>query len=209
MTVRWPALLDILRRLIDASEACGKRIGPVIVLVGGSAMAAHGLRADSRDVDMYTTDADDDVVASVEREMRPAYGPDFRIDITTIENIWGIVMVRDIASSPKMETIRSGSGQRYDVRVLSLETLYVLKVVAGREQDISDIDLIVRQTTADAIIARFNMLLSGIGNRTAIPAIADLLVDHLVRHYGLSANQVIDRLMVSDGTKIALREARI
>ena len=53
---------------------------------------------------------------------------------------------------------------------------------------------------------RFNALRSGIGNRAAIPGIADTLVTNLVASYGLPATRVIDGIAVSDELKQDLRE---
>ncbi len=56
-------------------------------------------------------------------------------------------------------------------------------------------------------MARFNALVPGIGDRAALPGIADALVASLVSIYGLSATSVIDALALNEGVKDDLREA--
>lgn len=207
MGVRWPAPVDVLRRLIEVSEQLGDPVGSLIVLVGGSAMAAHGIRPESRDVDAYTPSVSDEAIEQVERELRSRFGPEFRLDITTVENIWGLVMIRDLASAPRVTEIISPSGRRHVVRALAVEDLYVLKVASGRQRDHDDLPLIAGRTSASAIIRRFDELLPGIGNRSAIPAIADALVSSLARLYRVPAAKIIEQLAVSEGVRQQLREA--
>jgi hypothetical protein len=179
----------------------------VIVLVGGSAMAAHGIRAESLDVDAYTAVVGEQSVAQVEAEFRVRYGPGFRLDVTTVENIWGLIMIRDLSEAPQVTEIETAPGRTYVVRALSVEDLYVLKVASGRRRDSDDLPLLAPRTAADAIIARFNVLLAGIGDRAAIPGIADALVGDLVAHYHVAAARIIDGLAVSGELKEDLREA--
>ncbi len=207
VSIEWPAPLDVVRRLIEVSEQRGEAVGGVVVLVGGSAMAAHGIRAESLDVDAYTPTASEACVAQVEAEYRGRYGPQFRLDVTTVENIWGLIMIRDLAEAPLITHIVSASGRTYAVRALSVEDLYVLKVASGRRRDSDDLPLIAPHTGADAIVARFNTLLAGIGDRKAIPGIADALVGSLAAHYALPSARIIDELAVSDELKEDLREA--
>ena len=73
MAVRWPAPIEVVRRWIEVSEQRREPIGSLIVLVGGSAMAAHGIRGESRDVDAYSQVVSDEAVAQVEAELREAH----------------------------------------------------------------------------------------------------------------------------------------
>ena len=139
MGVQWPAPLEVVRRLIEVSEQRGEPLEGAIVLVGGSAMAAHGIRAESLDVDVYTPKVGEQAVAQVEAESRVRYGPGF--------------------------------------------------------------------TSAGAIIARFNTLLAGIGERAAIPSIADALVGSLVAQFHLPPAGIIGGLAVNDELNEDLREA--
>ena len=207
MAVRWPVPLDVVRRLIEVSEERGEPIGSPIVLVGGSAMAAYGIRAESRDVDLYTAAIGEGSVAQVEAEFRVRYGPDFRLDVTTVENIWGLVMIRDLDRAPLVSEIETPPGTSHAVRALAVEDLYILKVASGRQRDADDLPLIAPHTSADAIIARFNRLLSGVGDRAAIPSIADAMVASLLANYGLPAARIIDALAVNGELKQDLREA--
>ncbi len=124
-----------------------------------------------------------------------------------VENIWGLVMIRDIVQAPLVTEIETAPGRRYVVRALSIEDLYILKIASGRRRDSDDLPLIAPRTSADRIVTRFNALLSGIADRAAIPGIADALVANLVAHYSRSAASIIDGLSVSDGLKEDLREA--
>ena len=207
MAVQWPAPLEVVRRLIEVSEQRGEPLKGVIVLVGGSAMAAHGIRAESLDVDVYTPMVGEQAVAQVEAEFRARYGPGFRLDVKTVENIWGLILIRDLGEAPQVAEIETAPGRTCVVRALSVEDLYVLKVASGRRRDSDDLPLLAPRTSADAIIARFNMLLAGIGDRAAIPGIADALVGNLVAHYHVAAALIIDGLAVSGELKEDLREA--
>lgn len=183
--------------LIEVSDLRGEPIGDFIVLVGGSAMAAHGIRAMSRDVDAYTPVVSDEAVAQVESEYRARYGPGFRLDVTTVENLWGLIMIRDLDQSPRITEIETPTGRAHAVRALAVEDLFVLKVASGRERDSGDLPLLAPYSSPDAIISRFNALLPGIGNRTAIPAIADALVASLAAQYALPPAETIERLAVA------------
>ena len=207
VAVVWPAPLEVVRRLVEVSERQGASLGAFAVLVGGSAMAAHGIRAGSRDIDLYTPAVADAAVAQVEAEYRARYGPEFRLDVTTVENVWGLVMIRDIAEAPLVAEIETATGRRFAVRALAVEDLFVLKVASGRRRDADDLPLLAPHTNADAIVARFNALVPGIGDRAALPGIADALVASLVSIYGSSAASVIDGLALSEGLKDDLREA--
>jgi hypothetical protein len=156
---------------------------------------------------VYTAVVGEQAVAQVEAEFRVRYGPGFRLDVTTVENIWGLIMIRDLSEAPQVAQIETGPGRTYVVRALSIEDLYILKVASGRRRDSDDLPLLAPRTNADAIIARFNMLLAGIGDRAAIPGIADALVGSLVAQFHVPPVGIIGGLAVSGELKEDLREA--
>ena len=63
MAVQRLSPIDVVRRLIEVSEQRGEPIGGVIVLVWGSAIAAHGIRAASLDVDVFAPMVGEQAVA--------------------------------------------------------------------------------------------------------------------------------------------------
>ncbi len=131
VAVVWPMPLEVVRRLVEVSERQGAALGDFAVLVGGSAMAAHGIRAGSRDVEVYTPVVAEAAVAQVEAEYRARFGSEFPLDVTTVENVWGLVMIRDIAEAPLVAEIETATGRRFAVRTLAVEDLFVLKVASG------------------------------------------------------------------------------
>ncbi|HEX3761531.1 MAG TPA: hypothetical protein VHW23_22695 [Kofleriaceae bacterium] len=75
------------------------------MLVGGMGMASWQIRAYSHDVDIYMPEISMETVEAVEQELRARHGASFRLDVTTGENLWGSILVRDIASSPVRGTV--------------------------------------------------------------------------------------------------------
>ena len=96
--------LAAIRRLASVAAAHGDPLGSPIVLVGGTAMAAWSVRERSNDVDLYTPHVPAAIVEAVEEELRAIHGPAFRLDVTAGENLWGSILVRDIAASPSLGT---------------------------------------------------------------------------------------------------------
>jgi len=124
-------------------------------------------------------------VEIVEIEQRGVYGPSFRLDITSGENLWGSILVRDIVASP----VVAQADASHEVRALSVETLFVLKLASAREKDRQDLDLLARHTSSDAVIDRWNELIKWHGDRHAILGFADALVRELIRLYGIDSRK--------------------
>ena len=102
--VNWADTSRIVVELIERHDDLKGRRGGQIVLVGGSAMLAHSIRISSGDIDIYSPDLDPDIVMDIEDEYKKKLGDDFRIDATPVENLWGNLMIRDIAAkSPRHE----------------------------------------------------------------------------------------------------------
>lgn len=176
--------LTVIARLIEQSQRSGEPIHDTIVVVGGTALSAHGIRNLSEDVDLYVKTFSDDVVFQVERELKESYGPAFKLDVTATENLWGFILLRDINEhSPTYRTFEV-AGRSFTIKVLSVEDLFLLKLNAGREKDRQDLPL----------IERFNVVVQWHGNKPAIPGYADEFVRQLEACYALAPVQVISRL---------------
>ena len=142
-----------------------------------------------------------DAVEIVEQELRARYGATFRLDVTTGENVWGSILVRDIASSPVLGTIAD-----LELRALRIEDLFLLKLASGRSRDLDDLGLITPRTTADALVDRWNQLVKWHGDRHAILGFADALLDQLQRRFGCDPVAVIARLELTAGQRALLLE---
>jgi hypothetical protein len=172
------------------------------VLVGGTALAGWQIRAYSRDVDLYMPEISADAVEIVEQELRARHGPGFRLDVTTGENVWGSILVRDIATSPVLGTV---SG--LELRALRIEDLFLLKLAAGRAQDLEDLELLAPKTTAEALVDRWNQLVKWHGDRHAILGFADALVAQLQQRYSCDPVSVIGQLDVTAGQRELLLDS--
>jgi hypothetical protein len=135
-------------------------------------------------------------VKIVEQELRVRHGPGFRLDVTTGENVWGTILVRDIATSPVLGTI---SG--LELRALRIEDLFLLKLASGRTRDLEDLELLAPRTTTDALVDRWNQLVKWHGDRHAILGFADALVVQLQQRYGCEPAAIIGRLDVTAGQR--------
>lgn len=198
--------LAVVRRLVVLSEERGQPIGSPIVLVGGSAMAARGVRALSADVDLWTPSFSDDVVHEVEDELRTTWGALVKLDVTSTENLWGPILLRDIASSPVVAHVGAERGP-VEVRALAIEDLYLLKLSAARTRDLDDLTLLAPRTSAARLVDRFNQLAAWHGDRGAVLGFADAFVTRLVADFGADATETISRLRLAPYMLEALRES--
>jgi predicted nucleotidyltransferase len=188
--------LAVIEHLVDVARCRGETLRSPIVLVGGTALAAWQIRSFSHDVDLYIPEISTDAVETVEKELRAHYGDQFRLDVTTTENVWGSILLRDIASSPLL-----GSVAGLELRALRIEDLFLLKLASGRSRDLSDLDLVAPRTTADALVDRWNQLVRWHGNRQAILGFADALVAETQRLFACDPAAVIPRLALTAGQR--------
>jgi hypothetical protein len=188
--------LAVITRLVEVARSRGEVLRSPIVLVGGTALAGWQVRAYSHDVDIYMPEISAEAVERVERELRARYGASFRLDVTTGENVWGSILVRDIASSPSLGAIAD-----LELRALRIEDLFLLKLASGRTRDLDDLDLLAPRTTADALVDRWNQLIRWHGDRHAILGFADALVVHLRRLFGSDPVAIIARLQITGGQR--------
>ncbi|MFZ1828011.1 MAG: hypothetical protein WAW42_04435 [Candidatus Competibacteraceae bacterium] len=186
--------LSVIVRLIERSQQAGEPIDHTIIVVGGTALSAHGIRNLSEGVDLYVQTFSDDVVFQVERELVEIYGPAFKIDVTATENLWGFILLRDIEEHSPTYKMLEVAGQTFTVKALSIEDLFLLEMNAGREKDRQDLPLIAARTTPEALIQRFNVIVQWHGNKPALPGYADELVRQLEICYALEPKQVISQL---------------
>lgn len=188
--------LAVIARLVDVARSRGELLRSPIVLVGGTALAGWKIRAYSRDVDIYMPEISADAVDLVEQEFRVRRGASFRLDVTTGENLWGQILLRDIASSPVLGRISD-----LELRALRIEDLFLLKLASGRARDLPDLDLLAPRTTASALVDRWNQLIKWHGDRHAILGYADALVVQLRTLFGKDPVAVIARLEVTAGQR--------
>jgi predicted nucleotidyltransferase len=186
----------VITRLVEVARSRGELLRSPIVLVGGTALAGWKIRAHSRDVDIYMPEISLDAVESVEQEFRARHGDRFRLDVTTGENVWGSILLRDIASSPLVGIIDG-----LELRALRIEDLFLLKLTAGRSRDVTDLDLLAPRTTGDALVNRWNQLIKWHGDRNAILGFADALVVQLRRLFGCDPQAIIARLAITAGQR--------
>jgi hypothetical protein len=187
---------------VEVARSRGETLRSPIVLVGGTALAGWQIRAYSHDVDLYMPEISADAVEIVEQESRARYGATFRLDVTTGENVWGSILVRDIGSSPVLGTIAD-----LELRALRIEDLFLLKLASGRTRDLEDLELIAPRTTPDALLDRWNQLIKWHGDRHAILGFADALVDQLRQRFGCDPVPIIARLAVTAGHRALLLDA--
>lgn len=194
--INYQQTLQVVQDLLERHDRAGLLTrNPGIVLVGGNALMAHQIRMASGDVDLYFPQYSPDIVQEAEREGRVAYGPDFRLDVTATENLWGMVLIRDIEE----DSVDARNGlipthANWRIKALSLETLFLIKLDAGREKDLGDLPLIAAKTTAERICHRFGVLVPWHGTPQAVPGYADRLVQKLHALYGVPESQVVERI---------------
>ncbi len=182
----------VLERLLRMSIEQNEPFMEPIVMVGGTAMIAHELRKQSFDVDLFVRDFSIDIVRRVETEFRAEYGDAFRIDVTSIENIWGFIMLRDIADAEPDSEIRI-EDRCYTLRKLSIEDLFFLKLDSGREKDIADLSILIGHTDMNRLVDRFNIIWKWHGDPDGVLGLADEFVSFMQAR-GHNPVEIIERL---------------
>lgn len=194
--VNYAQTLEVVGQLLDRHDHAGLLVrDPQVVLVGGNALMAHQIRMASGDVDLYFPGYSADIVREVERENQAVYGPDFRLDVTATENLWGMVLVRDIEED-SVDAPDGGHASHapWRIKALSLETLFLIKLDAGREKDRGDLPLIAAKTNVERICRRFGTLVAWHGTPQAVPGYADRLVQKLHALYGVPESEIVARI---------------
>ena len=121
------AAIGVILDLVSEHRRTTGRPLTSIVLVGGTALAAHMVRTLSEDVDLYASDVDDEVLDRVAKRHAGRFGPRFKIDATPSNTLWGAIALADIERSPGDQVPR-----RY--RNPSLVDRYPLHREGGGEQ---------------------------------------------------------------------------
>ncbi len=190
--VDWDTTQQVLRDLIEAHSRVG-RAGQVVV-VGGSAMLAHQIRISSGDIDVFSPVFDQDIVQDIEDLYQATLGEDFRIDATSTENIWGNILIRDIEKeSPTIGYVDTASG-RWTVHTLSIETLFLVKMEAGRAKDQEDLPGIARRTSMEKVADRFVQLAPWHGIPDAITGFADRFIAKAQQLWGALPGDTLSRI---------------
>lgn len=205
--ITYESAIECLTTILERQFSKSGHVPTTVVIVGGTALAAHGIRLLSDDVDYYSTEIDEDVVHDVEEAYRSKYGDTFKIDATPTENLWGPLLLRDIAQSPIHQTLVVGSAV-VQIRKLSREDLVMVKLIAGREKDEQDLLLLADKTDPGTLAARFNQVIGWYGDRASVIEFTDRFVDHLETAHGVNALDVIDTLSVPSYVKDMLKESR-
>ena len=205
--VTYPVALNVVGDLLRTHVA---RLGSdpgLVVLVEGTALAAHGVRATSEDVDLHMPEQDDAVVAEVAARHAPALGPAFRLDVTPSDTLWGRMPVRDIGCMPMVGEVAAG---RFlvPVRALDLATLYVLKAAANRPKDVEDLRAIAPRVWKAGLLARATTMVGWYGDRGRIVPFLDALVSALSLDFGMDAADVEAALVLREGHRGALAAHR-
>ena len=197
------AAIDMLLRRHLAS---GRALPPFVVLVGGTALAAHAVRSASEDIDLFANEPMDEAVREVEQSLRERHGPAFKVDVTSGENLWGQILVRDIANSPPWQELEI-EGRKVGVRVLPLEDLFLLKLAAARAKDEQDLRELAPRIALDALVARFGMFARWHSNRAALAGYADAFVRRVAELWKIPPAEIISRVDLPPHIKEMLRDA--
>ena len=84
--------------------------------------------------------------------------------------------------------------KNWHLKALSLETLFLIKLDAGREKDVGDLPLIAAKPTVERICRRFCVLVPWHGTPQAIPGYADRLVQKLHTLYATPESEIVARI---------------
>jgi hypothetical protein len=181
-TLGYDEAAAVIADLVDACAARSGTLPSVVVMLGGTALAARAVRPLSHDVDVYLDSLDDDAIAEVAAKYAKRYGPTFKIDATPLETIWGAIAIRDIAQSPQVGTVKTRFGA-VDIRALTVETLFLVKAAADRDKDRADLALLAPHTTYSRIVERAKTLFPWYGDRQGLPDFAERLSRYTCEHF--------------------------
>jgi len=207
-TVGLDDVMMVVETIMKRTAERGLELPPFVVLVGGSALSVHGVRDLSTDIDYFADEVDDDIILQIETELKRRLGDEFKIDATMTPNLWGPIMIKDIAASPLFRTITVG-GRKVEVKALTIEDLFLVKLAANRMKDKADLPGLASRADPDRLIERFNRLVGWFSNRNALPSFVDAFVREAIDLFGLDAARTIERLNVPAHVKAMLNEAHV
>ncbi len=181
--------VEVLADLATRHAALTSKPLGSLVLIGGTALAAYAIRQRSHDVDLYASGLDDRAVIETTARFSSRFGPQFKIDATPSNTIFGTIALADIEASPIVRELRI-AGQTLHIRSLSPETLYIVKAAANRGKDIADLRQIARSIDYPSVLDRAKQLFPWYADRSAFPEHAERLARHLALDFGISLEQV-------------------
>jgi hypothetical protein len=189
--------IEVIRDLLREYLKRTGKLPETIVAVGGTALAILRIRERSDDLDLYLSEVDDGAVDATVNRYRAKYGAQFKIDVTPANTLWGAFAVKDIEESPVTESIEI-EGRSIQIRVLSPETMYLIKVAADRPKDRDDVPLIGKHCDYAALIARAKRLLPWYADRSSLAEYVERLVRSLGRDFGREFLQIENDLELGD-----------
>lgn len=162
--------IAVITRMTRAYMEQHGRAPRTLIAVGGTAMAMHGLRPLSEDIDLYAAeDAFAPIAESIERQSG------IRIDVTSKTTLWGTLNIRDIEADAQVTESVEIDGFRVDIAAISPETLFVIKASTLRTKDRDDLPLIWPSVTIDKLMSRAESLLEKHDEHTANDVLMNLL----------------------------------
>lgn len=195
--------------LAEQLSDAGKRSATVVV-VGGCSLYLRGLNDQVRDIDLYCPGW---MLASASRlENDPwtvdAFGRPLEIDATDDNALWGEIVIGDIEKEGDSLGRLSLDKMDISVRMLSLETLILLKAHAARDKDLEDVSRLVHFTTPEKIAARLGKVLAY--NRDD-ESFAEYMVSNLIQELSLhympdDMERFVVGFLKTAGIKGSLRE---
>lgn len=207
MVLDFDQALACLRGILEHQVAKHGEAPRFVVLIGETAMLAHGIRKFSTGIEYFSPEIDDDLVREVEMSMSKVRGPGCRIDATPGENLWGPIIFRDIADSGEITELSIGK-LKIPVKVMSVEDLVMAMLARGIPEAGDDLSLLAGEISVDTLVERFNIVSRWHGDRVAAMAFADAFIDFLVHHKAANARDIINRIAVPEYVKEMLTEAR-
>lgn len=204
--VGYEDAIECIRQVISAHLRKGKPVADMIVLVGGTAMAANNIRDLSEDVDFFASVVDADIIHELEKAFVEKYGPKFRIDATIQENIWGKINIRDIADSPYRQQIYV-DGISVDVRMLPPEDLFLLKAEARREKDLRDLPVLAEHCDFENLVVRLGKFIKWHPHPNELSGYIDRMARTLSDYFNVPMPVLIEKIEMPNYIKEMLREA--
>jgi hypothetical protein len=199
--------LNVIRDLLVEQLRLTGRLPKTVVTIGGTALAALRIRERSDDVDLYMSEMEDAAILSVQDVYRRKYGPAFKIDATPVNTLWGDIAVNDIDESPTITTLQVET-HTVDIRALSAETMYLLKVAAYRSKDIPDLPPIAAGCSSQSLIARAKQMFPWYADRNAFPQFAERLARCVALNFDIPLEKVDASFGLADTVSDKVKEIR-
>lgn len=136
----------------DGRQPCGRQ-PRLLIAVGGTAMALHGMRAVSEDVDLFSRE---DAFLTIAKDMESRTG--IMIDITSDTTLWGRLNIRDIEADAVIVESVQIKDFSVDIAAISPETLFIIKSSTFRNKDRDDLPAIFPHTSIQKIMRRAETL---------------------------------------------------